>query len=374
MRAQAGSDGVSGRRQYGRGWPWLRLAFRAVVLAVTCFLNLAPADAARPPALELQRVRIAVIGDYGDGSQAAGDVAALVHRWAPDIVVTTGDNNYPDGAAETIDANVGRFYHDFIAPYRGKYGAGADVNRFFPVLGNHDWNARRGRNGLPEPYLTYFTLPPGPGQERYYDVVWGPVHIFVLDSDRREPHGTRPDSAQGRWLRQQLAQSSAPWKLVVMHEPPYSSGRHGSSVHMRWPFQAWGATATLSGHDHTYERIVVDGFPYFVNGLGGQSRYRFRAPVKGSQVRYNADSGAMLIEATPTAIIFRFVTRRGVEVDVYRIERKLQRRDLILARPAQIKGIGRGEAGQICFPQGLLPAGFTPRPRPCAPSYLRTFA
>ncbi|MCS6843999.1 MAG: metallophosphoesterase [Caldilineales bacterium] len=268
-----------------------------------------------------EAVRIAVIGDYGDASRAAADVAALVKSWQPDIVVTTGDNNYPSGAAETIDRNVGRFYSQFIAPYRGRHGPGGTVNRFFPTLGNHDWDAAQGVGRLPQPYLDYFTLPPGPGEERYYEVVWGPVHIFAVDSDYREPHGTTADSRQAQWLRQALARSTAAWKLVVMHEPPYSSGRHGSTPRLRWPFKAWGATAVLSGHDHTYERLVIDGFPYFVNGLGGQSRYRFREPLPGSQVRYNADSGAMLIEATPQRITFRFVTRRGETIDVYRIER-----------------------------------------------------
>jgi hypothetical protein len=260
-------------------------------------------------------VRIAVIGDYGDGSQVAADVAALVKSWSPDIVVTTGDNNYPDGAAETIDDNVGRFYHEFIAPYAGEHGAGADVNRFFPTLGNHDWNARQGPGTPPQPYIDYFTLPEGPGQERYYDVVWGPVHIFAVDSDYREPDGTEAGTAQWLWLQQRLAQSTAPWKLVITHEPPYSSGWHGSTKRLRWPFREWGATAVLSGHDHTYERVMVDGFPYFVNGVGGSSRYWFVTPVVGSQVRYNADSGAMLIEADSQQITFRFITRQGQEID-----------------------------------------------------------
>jgi hypothetical protein len=266
-------------------------------------------------------VRIAVIGDYGDGSRAAADVAALVKSWNPDIVVTTGDNNYPDGAAETIDGNVGRFFHEFIAPYLGQYGAGAEVNRFFPTLGNHDWNARQGVGQPPQPYIDYFTLPDGPGQERYYDIVWGPVHLFAVDSDYREPDGTEAGTAQWQWLRQRLAESTAPWKLVITHEPPYSSGLHGSTARLRWPFREWGATAVLSGHDHTYERVVIDDFPYFVNGLGGDSRYWFLLPVSGSQVRYNADSGAMLIEATSEDITFRFVTRQGEEIDAYRIER-----------------------------------------------------
>lgn len=266
-------------------------------------------------------VRIAVIGDYGDGSQAAADVAALVKSWQPDIVVTTGDNNYPRGAAATLDGNVGRFYGAFISPYTGQYGPGATTNRFFPTLGNHDWDARSGQGGVPEPYVNYFTLPEGPGEERYYEITWGPVHILALDSDYREPDGSSVDSVQARWLKARLAASTSPWKLVVMHEAPYSSGWHGSTERLRWPFQTWGATAVLSGHDHTYERVAVDGFPYFVNGLGGASRYWFRVPVPGSQVRFNGDSGAMLVEADAKSIAFRFITRAGEEIDSYTLSK-----------------------------------------------------
>ena len=40
----------------------------------------------------------------------------------PEFVTTLGDNNYPLGAADTIDLNVGLFYHDYIAPYVGHFG------------------------------------------------------------------------------------------------------------------------------------------------------------------------------------------------------------------------------------------------------------
>ena len=38
---------------------------------------------------------------------------------------------------------------------------------------------------------------------------------------------------------------------------------------MQWPFKDWGADAVLTGHDHIYERLLVNGIPYFVNGIGG---------------------------------------------------------------------------------------------------------
>ena len=87
------------------------------------------------------------------GAATGADVAALIDRWGVDAIVTAGDNNYLDGAAETIDANIGQYYYEFIHPYTGAYGAGADTNRFFPSLGNHDWNTTNA-----QPYLNYFTL------------------------------------------------------------------------------------------------------------------------------------------------------------------------------------------------------------------------
>ncbi len=258
-------------------------------------------------------VRFAVIGDYGTGGGPEADISELVKSWDPDFIITTGDNNYPDGSQETIDTNIGQFYHEFIYPYHGDYGGGADRNRFYPSLGNHDWNTFEA-----QPYLDYFMLP---GNERYYEFTWGPLHFFAIDSDSREPDGVGSSSIQAEWLRDALASSSAQWKIVYMHHPPYSSGKHGPVDWTRWPYQAWGASAVLSGHDHTYERIMVDGFPYFVNGLGGASKYSFEEIMDGSQVRYNADNGAMLIEADSSRITFQFIDRQGVLIDSYTIDK-----------------------------------------------------
>jgi len=255
-------------------------------------------------------IRFAVIGDYGSNSQGEEDVANLIRGWDPDLIITTGDNNYSDGAAETIDENIGQYYHEFISPYIGSYGAGATTNRFFPSLGNHDWDTASA-----QPYLDYFSLP---GNERYYDFIWGAVHFFVIDSDTREPDGTLSTSTQGIWLQDQLAISTSPWNLVYMHHPPFSSGdHHGSMSYMQWPYQAWGADAVLAGHDHVYERIVLDGFPYFVNGLGGASIYNFSTPVLGSEARFSSDYGAMLVEADASHITFQFITRTGEVIDTY---------------------------------------------------------
>ena len=258
-------------------------------------------------------VRFAVIGDYGLAGKPAEDVANLVKSWDPDLILTTGDNNYPNGSAETIDENIGQYYHEYISPYMGSYGPGAESNRFFPTLGNHDYHVPGAI-----PYLEYFALP---GNERYYDFAWGPVHFFALNSDSNEPDGVSRDSVQANWLREGLAASDAIWKIVYMHASPYSSGTHGPVNWIQWPFSDWGATAVLSGHDHTYERLSIDGLPYFVNGLGGGPRYAFSELYPGSQVRFRDEHGAMRVEADETSITFQFITRLGEVVDSYILTR-----------------------------------------------------
>jgi hypothetical protein len=258
-------------------------------------------------------LRFAVIGDYGEGNQAEQDVADLVKSWNPELIITLGDNNYPSGAAETIDDRIGRFYSEFISPYQGAFGPGAGQNRFFPSLGNHDWDTAGA-----QAYFDYFTLP---NNERYYDFVWGPVHFFAVDSDSREPDGVSRVSPQAQWLQERLAASTSPWKIVYFHHPPYSSGYHGPVDWMIWPLAEWGASAVLSGHDHTYERLLVDGIPFFINGVGGGPIYYFIQIDPRSQVRYNDDYGAMLVTADEIRLIFQFITRRGEVIDEHTLSR-----------------------------------------------------
>lgn len=275
----------------------------------------APTGTAAPTSTPAEEASLsfAVIGDYGSGNQDEADVAALVSSWEPEFIITTGDNNYPLGEEGTIDAHVGQFYHTYIYPYTGDYGEGADQNRFFPSLGNHDWYTAGA-----QPYLDYFTLP---GNERYYDFTWGPVHFFALNSDWNEPDGIRSDSQQAAWLQEKLAQSTSPWRIVYFHVAPYSSGMHGGTDVMQWPFKEWGADAVLTGHDHTYERLLIDGLPYFVNGVGGGAIYQFEDIVEGSQVRYNENYGAMLVEATQSSMTFNFISVKGEVIDAYTIEK-----------------------------------------------------
>jgi len=280
-------------------------AFRLILVVSLC-----------STALRSYGQRFAAIGDYGYAGQPEKDVADMVKGWEPEFIITLGDNNYNVGDSATIDQNIGQYYHNYIYKYRGRYGPSASANRFFPSLGNHDYYTRNG-----EPYRDYFTLP---GNGRYYDFVRGDVHFFALDSDPKEPDGISVTSVQAQWLQAKLAASTARWKVVYLHHAPYSSGAHGNTEELQWPFREWGASVVLAGHDHHYERLLADNLPYFVNGLGGRSIYGVsKQRIPESKAIFNADYGAMLINATPDSLALQFFTRKHVLVDSYVLHRAI---------------------------------------------------
>lgn len=71
----------------------------------------------------------------------------------------------------------------------------------------------------------------------------------------------------------------------------------------------------MAGHNHHYERIIVDGLTYIVNGLGGKNIYGIGPKKAYSQSLYAGDYGAMLLEASANTLSLKFITRSGVEVD-----------------------------------------------------------
>lgn len=264
--------------------------------------------------------RFAVIGDFGDSlNEHEGKVAALVHDLNPEFIITLGDNRY--GAVD-YDSSVGQYFCEFLSETEtGRYCSGNDApsNAFLPSLGNHDYTDGGGAHE----YLRYFTLPGAglntsgtSGSERYYDFVKGPVHFFVVDS-HSALRSASDNTAQMTWLQAQLAASATPWQIVYFHHPPYSSAKHGSTKEMQWPFALWGADAVMSGHDHNYERLSVNGITYFVNGLGGKSIRYFDEPLSGSLVRYNDDYGVMLVDANETEVTFKFFNVAREVVDFF---------------------------------------------------------
>jgi hypothetical protein len=254
----------------------------------------------------------AVIGDYGQNSPEEGEVAAMVKTWNVDFIITTGDNNYTLGSRKTIKKNIGKYYGDYIynpdAPADLQCHGRAEkekINRFFPSPGNHD-NYTAGM----KPYLDYFTLP---GDEKNYSFTWGPVQFFSIDT-RKDADIQCCGDPEPKWLQSGLAVSTAPFKLVYFHHPPFSTGEHGSAKSMQWPYGKWGVDAVLTGHEHFYERVtdLTSEKPIYITcGSSGNTHLYGCSvnPLDSARFKVKCDDqhyGAMKVKATAHMIVFEY--------------------------------------------------------------------
>lgn len=125
---------------------------------------------------------------------------------------------------------------------------------FFPVLGNHEQNAKN--------YFDYVSLP---APEYFYTFKYGNTQFFMIDSNRN----VGPGSEQYQWLSEQLSSSIATWKIVCHHHPPYSSDendygnlwqtnqstRGDERVRELVPlYEKYQVDIVWNGHIHSYER------------------------------------------------------------------------------------------------------------------------
>ena len=300
----------------------LLLCTTLILLYSTCKKVELPPLSYTVTSIEADSIVFAAIGDYGDEGDPALMVSELVKSWSPDFIITLGDNNYERGLLSTFDQNIGQYYCDYIynpdAPdgYRCNGMAALEgQNRFFPTLGNHDQESAN----FSQPYLSMFTLPE---KETYYSFKWGPVEFFTINSGR-DGEADCCGSEQAIWLKDALANSSTPFKIVYFHHPPYSSSKHGSNSNLQWPFKEWGADIIFSGHSHQYERINEINDPHFyyiVNGLGGRAKF-YDCNVnpldneRFNSLCYDQNYGAMKLEANSEELKIRFINVDELVVD-----------------------------------------------------------
>ena len=257
------------RRRVGRRVARIALAVAAVVLfggwsvygdqawrLVTHLKGSPSSTVAYEPLLQPPLLHLAALGDVGEPgsrlSATARGVAAIAAHDPFDAVLLLGDNVYPNGDPARLDEVV----FDPLAPVL------ADGSRLLAILGNHDVaddhaDAQLAALGMPA---------------RWWAETWG-GDLLVVGLDSTTPH----DPAQRRFLERVLSRSTATWKIVALHHPPYSAGYQGSSSEARDifspTFARHGVQLVLSGHDHDYQRSEpIDGVVYVVSGAAAMTR------------------------------------------------------------------------------------------------------
>ena len=195
-------------------------------------------------------------GDTQSNPEVWGKLAQLGWEERPNFALLAGDLVDRGG-------NIDDWLVEFFPP------ANVLMRRvpLYTALGNHEDDH--------ENYYKYMHNPP---PEYHYTFTYGNAQFFIIDTNRPVHEG----SEQYIWLEEQLAKSTAPWKFVVHHHPPYSSEEndHGDSwtgstsygTHARnlVPlYEHYGVDFCLFGHVHMYERTwpLLDGQVNQKNGV-----------------------------------------------------------------------------------------------------------
>lgn len=248
--------------------------------------------------------RLALITDFGNCDKGEAQVAEMVLAWEPEAIATAGDNT--QGEKNCVP------YTDSVEDYYSSYVKGPAGPRFWPTLGNHDYeNATAGLDAFRN-YFTYLSSAADP-QQRWYDKRVGGIHLFMLDSD-----APKADlAAQRTWLKAAVTRSRSEepdaWIIAIFHRPVHTSGIHGQFQPMSevsgWDYAGWGVDIVIAGHQHIYEDVLVDGMHHVTAGVGASGIAR-RCPsevkrVEGSRLCIEGP-GAMLLTATPASLKLEF--------------------------------------------------------------------
>ncbi len=271
------------------------MRFARAALALALLAVVLPAAPAVAGTAGGTTVRFLVKGDWGYGSRAQAAVTrrmcAEARRSPTAFVLTTGDNFYsPDGTA-----TVGNYWRPerclraLRMPWRAAWG-------------NHDLRGRSTAGVL--------------GARRHYSFAAGPARVIVLDAN--DP----TDPGQLRFLRRQLRSAPEPVRIVAFHQPVYTAGLHGGSADARrlWaPLLRRGRVAlVLQGHNHMYERLVVDGVTYITTGGGGAPVYPCVRPARGLRSCIVAHH-FLAVTVSPAALSVRAVAPGGATLERVRI-------------------------------------------------------
>jgi calcineurin-like phosphoesterase family protein len=180
---------------------------------------------------------IAAVGDGGDGTVRADDMAASILASDASMLLYLGDL-YERGTAAELDENFGRAAFE---PSGGTaWGALARFTR--PTLGNHEaFNLATWRN--------YWH-----GRPNWETFVFGGVRFLNLNSECSLVGGCGPGSAQYAFVQNVLASNSHECVVAYWHRPVLSSVEDNTNMRPIWALLADnGGDLVLNGHTHNME-------------------------------------------------------------------------------------------------------------------------
>jgi hypothetical protein len=292
-----------------------------VVLAVSACAGTGSADVASvtsgAPATGHAKHTIVAVGDIACPANrkptadecAQTSVAKRVTAISPAAVLLLGDVQY----------DFGRL-HDFRTSFGKSWGG---LRKYWhPVPGNHEYFTPHASG-----YFDFFGKQAGNPSGGYYSYDVSGWHVVALNSNC-DVLSCSPDSPQGVWLKNDLAQNQSKCVAAYWHHPLYSSGEHGNNAFVKPFWQALlaaHADLVLNGHDHDYERFApqnadgaadpANGIREFVVGTGGRSHYGIAARKPNSEFAQSGAFGALALKLSKGGYKWNFTDVAGKSLD-----------------------------------------------------------
>lgn len=257
-----------------------------------------------PPPASFQVVTVA--GNIASCGQPNDEMTAELIDSAPGIVMTAGDNAFPDGGMQS--------YRDCYTPTWGRF-----LNRTWAVLGNHEYDL-----GNADGAFDYFGDHAGPRGQGYYSMDLGDWHIIVLnDNGTYVPFAS--GSAQETWLKADLAANTKKCVMALWHVPYFVSSTQAGYYSNPTRKTLWmdlyagGADIVVNGHQHHYERMApmlpdgtadASGIRQFNVGTGGSSTAAPTVVHPNSQV-ISTDYGVLRLTLRAADYDWKFIPVRG---------------------------------------------------------------
>lgn len=159
------------------------------------------------------------------------------------------------------------------------------------------------------------------GVPNYYHKALEFVDFFFYNSDITAPQGFDETSIQAAACRNWAANSTKPFKIVIIPDPPYSTDTNiwPGRTDMRF-MASYGISAVISGCGRLMERFDINGLPYLSCGAGGQELAEIEPETQTTVAwRDNEHHGYLKITADALACRFTFHDTDGNELDQFEI-------------------------------------------------------
>jgi len=264
-----------------------------------------------------------VVGDWGRNGEfkqkeVATQMGVEAKKTSATMILSMGDNFYPDGVISTIDPQWNKSFEDIYSSYYLNIP-------WYTVFGNHDYRgniqaqldyskvSRRWRTN--ERYYSFEKSIPKSKEKVLFVFIDTNPFDETLSRKSHSDLENQDKRAQLEWLEKTLLNSTAIWKIVIGHHPLYTTGvRKDKMLDVRKAFlpffEKHKVNFYFAGHEHDLQHQKPDGVThYFVSGAGSEIRPVTQQP---EQTKFAiSDHGFMSVQLSESEMKLQVINYKG---------------------------------------------------------------